>query len=148
MNGLLVSGAAPDARRDGEATALLLAATRNYPAIAAQLLKYNASIDAHDRDGVTALQVACFAGLLEVVRLLLWHGADVLRADTKGVRCRQLVDSHHAGSPLQLLIDHAEREAAGTPEADVFVSQARAQAAAVAGAAAAAPTAGASSLGK
>lgn len=156
LHGLLEAGATPDARVPGDATALALAATGNYPVIVAVLLDHNASIDAADGDGVTALQVACFAGFLEVARLLLWHGADVMAADHRGVGCRQLVDSRHAGSPLQLLIDHAEREAAGiipagdgnTDSSDggnggsnrsdtIFVSQARAQAAAAASAASA-----------
>ena len=142
LHGLLEAGATPDARPHGDPTALVLAATRNYPVIVSMLLDHNASIDAADGDGVTALQVACFAGFLEVARLLLWRGADVMATDHKGIRCRHLVDSRHAGSPLQILIDHAEREAAGTsPERSsnagsvgsndtIFVSRARAQAAA------------------
>ena len=74
LHGLLRAGAAPDARPAGSGpTALQLAAAANYPALVALLLGHGAAVDAADADGATALQAACLAGFLEVVRLLLWQ---------------------------------------------------------------------------
>jgi ankyrin repeat protein len=59
-------------------TGILRAAKRGDAALVAALLKANPSlIEARDKDGSTPLHCAAWKGHVDVVRVLLEHGADV-----------------------------------------------------------------------
>jgi uncharacterized protein len=57
-------------------TPLIWTARYGHEDVAELLLARGAKIDAHDREGLTALMHAAFEGKAEVVNLLLAHGAD------------------------------------------------------------------------
>jgi len=66
-------------------SALYQAALRGYVSVAQALLDHGATIDAHDAKKETPLRRAVNCRRIEIVRLLVRHGADPHAADRRGV---------------------------------------------------------------
>jgi hypothetical protein len=79
------SSAEAFARRQAESGALLAAAARGDSPKATQLLSQADFIDERDDEGRTPLLLAVAGGRLDMVRLLLEHGADPNAADRSGL---------------------------------------------------------------
>jgi len=94
--GLLRAGVDPNGRADGDNTALMLATVGNFPPIVAMLHAGGGDVNAHNQDGVTAIQLACDAGHVEVARLLVWLGAKIERD-----ACRLRIYGHRSLFPLR-----------------------------------------------
>jgi hypothetical protein len=83
---LLAAGATVDvASSPTRGTALHQAARRGYASVAQALLAHGATIDARDAKEQTPLRRAVNCRQLQIVRLLVQHGADPLAADRRGV---------------------------------------------------------------
>ena len=115
----LAAGADPNAR-DGQGwTALMYAANRGYPLIAAPLLAAGAEPDIRAPDGATALFIAALHGHAEVVSLLLDAGAD---GSIKGPKGRTAMEMAELGGYREvaalLEANAAERAAREKAEAE------------------------------
>jgi ankyrin repeat protein len=73
------NGAQPNAK-----TQLMAAALMNRPEVAQRLLRGGLSANVKDRDGDTALAYAAQWGNVEVVKVLIAHGADVNNTNVRG----------------------------------------------------------------
>ena len=108
----LAAGADPNAR-DGQGwTALMHAANRGYPLMAAPLLAADADPDIRAPDGATALFIAALHGHAEVVSLLLDAGADDA---IKGPKSRTAMEMAELGGYREVVArleaEEAERKA-------------------------------------
>lgn len=54
------------------------------PECVMKLVQFGANVNAVDKDGMTALLYACYAGFTEVVAILLRGGANVNQGDLRG----------------------------------------------------------------
>jgi hypothetical protein len=88
---LLAAGATVDvASGPTRGTALHQASRRGYVSVAQALLDHGATIDARDAKGQTPLRRAVNCRQLQIVRLLVQHGADPRAADRRGVTARDV----------------------------------------------------------
>jgi ankyrin repeat protein len=100
---LLAAGAAVDvASGPTRGTALHQAARRGYVPVAQALLDHGATIDARDAKCQTPLRRAVNCRQLQLVRLLVRHGADPHLADRRGVTP---LDVAHTDEMIQALAD-------------------------------------------
>ncbi|MDH4163762.1 MAG: ankyrin repeat domain-containing protein [Nitrospirota bacterium] len=74
---LLQDGENPDTADQFGHTALMLAASRDHPAVAKLLLEKNADPELKMEKGITALHYASMRGSREIVRMLLTRGVDI-----------------------------------------------------------------------
>jgi ankyrin repeat protein len=114
---LLETGADANHRNDGNATALMWAATDL--AKARLLLEHGAEVNARSTDGRTALTIAAVKdGAAPIVKLLLEHGADPNAAGGKPTDPRPLREAATAGDPetMKLLIEHGANIRTAGPE--------------------------------
>jgi ankyrin repeat protein len=82
---LLARGAQPNLKNETGATALIIAAKNNRPAIGQALLRRGAGIDATDQQGWTALMYAAKLGYGVMVRTLLNNGANPHLVNKEGM---------------------------------------------------------------
>ncbi|KAL3072059.1 hypothetical protein niasHS_015450 [Heterodera schachtii] len=84
---LVARGANVDLGTDSAITPLMIAAwDRSQTEIVTFLVENGANINLQTGDGVTALMYACYKGNVDIVRLLLSHGANVELTDFEGFR--------------------------------------------------------------
>jgi len=91
-------------------TPLHIASKLNHPNIEVIqfLLEHGIDVNAQAKDGSTALHAASAYGTLEVVRLLLMHGARVEIKDNKSRTARQMVSgTRDRGQKLKLLKEYS-----------------------------------------
>lgn len=120
---LLADGEDAAATDSGGHTALMWAALRPSAEVVGALLKApGASVAARNKDGSTALHLAALAcgkagaeaEAVQVLRLLLAAGADVLAADDKGFTPLMVASMHDSVEAMQLLLAAGADVAAAT----------------------------------
>ena len=103
---LLTHKANPDARpRFNSTTALIRAARRGHLPVVRQLLKYDADVNARDKDGRTAIWLAAFFGHEDVVRLLAQAPAQIDAADDNGATPLMAASQENHVGVIQILLD-------------------------------------------
>ena len=103
---LLSKGADINARDSGGQTALLYACKRSFNETAAFLLKNGAEVNVQSKKkGVTALMLAAVSGNVELVRMLLEHGADANLTDIFGRTAKFLAQKKGNSAVVDLLPD-------------------------------------------
>jgi hypothetical protein len=110
MRMLLRAGADPDIQNDQGYTALMIAANlqgnlgAKRTQIASDLLSSGAKADAvSSADGSTALMFAAYNGYMEIVKLLLDHGAGTAHADRTGVTALDIARTRGHADIAELL---------------------------------------------
>jgi ankyrin repeat protein len=105
-NILLIAGADPNAHDGHGFTPLLLACgkdTKGYKEIATKLIRLGADVNARDPLGWTPLLLALSAGTVEVMELLLKHGANPLARTRKGENAMSLAQKYGKMDLINLL---------------------------------------------
>lgn len=108
---LIESGADVNAKDSGGQTALLYACKRSFNEIAAFLLENGAEVNVQSKKkGITALMLAAVWDNVELVQLLLEHGADPQLTDTFGRTAKLLAQKKGNSAVVDLLPDPPPQE--------------------------------------
>jgi ankyrin repeat protein len=103
---LISQGAEVNAKDSGGRTALLYASKRSFNETAALLLDKGADVNVQSKKkGITALMLAAVWDNVELVQMLLKHGADVQLTDTFGRTARILAQKKGNTAVIDLLPD-------------------------------------------
>ena len=103
---LFSKGADINVRDSGGQTALMYATKRSFNETAAFLLKNGAEVDVQSKKkGFTALMLAAGLGNVELVQLLLEHGADPNLRDIFGVTAKGIAQDRAISAVVDLLPD-------------------------------------------
>lgn len=103
---LFSKGADINARDSGGQTALLYASKRSFNETAAFLLENGAEVNVQSKKrGITPLMLAAGWGNLELVRMLLDHGADANLTDIFGKTAKSLAQERGNSDVIDLLPD-------------------------------------------
>lgn len=103
---LVNKGADVNTRDSGGRTALMYAAKRSFNETAAFLLKNGAEVNVQSKKkDITALMLAAVSDNVELVRMLLEHGADASLTDTFGRSAKLLAQKKGNSAVVDLLPD-------------------------------------------
>ena len=108
---LFSEGADINARDSGGQTALTYSCKRSFDETAAFLLKNGAEVNVQSKKkGITALMLASVSGNVELVQMLLEHGADANLTDTFGRTAKILAEKKGNSAVVELLPDPPAQE--------------------------------------
>ena len=108
---LFIKGAEINARDSDGQTALMYACKRSFNETAAFLLKNGAEVNVQSKKkGITALMLPAVSGNVDLVRMLLEHGADANLTDIFGRTARVLAQKKGNTAVVDLLPDPPAQE--------------------------------------
>lgn len=108
---LINKGADVNAKDSGGRTALLYASKRSFNETATVLIDKGARVNVQSKKkGITALMLAAVWNNVELVQLLLKHGADAQLTDTFGRTARMLAEKKGNTAVVDLLADTPKPE--------------------------------------